>query len=44
MKKLAWTFTAGFLATLIAFAVLSAVVMKGLEEPVPGWLSDSGGR
>jgi hypothetical protein len=44
MKKYLWSFLAGFLVVAIAFAVVSAMVLDGLEEPVPGWLSDSGGR
>lgn len=44
MKKYVWSFLAGFLVIVIAFAVVSVMVLNGLEEPVPGWLSDSGGR
>ncbi|MEU8568775.1 hypothetical protein AB0C51_10485 [Streptomyces pathocidini] len=42
MKKLKWSFLAGFLLTLIAFAVVSVLVLDWLAEPIPGWLSDSG--
>ena len=43
MNKLVWSFLAGFLVTLIAFAVVSVIVLNGLEEPMPEWLSDTGG-
>lgn len=42
MKNLKWSFLAGFLLTLIAFAVVSVLIFNWLDEPVPGWLSDSG--
>lgn len=42
MNKLVWSFLAGFLVTVVAFAVVALIVMNGLEEPIPGWLSDSG--
>jgi hypothetical protein len=44
MKKFVWSFLAGFLVVAVAFAVVSVMVLNGLEDPVPGWLSDSGGR
>ena len=43
VNKLVWSFLAGFLVTVIAFAVVSVIVLNGLEEPMPGWLSDTGG-
>ncbi|MDT0380983.1 hypothetical protein RM572_19695 [Streptomyces sp. DSM 42041] len=43
MKRLAWTFAAGFLMVTVSFAVVSLLVMDGLDEPIPGWLSDRGG-
>lgn len=42
MKNLKWSFLAGFLLTLIAFAVVSVMILNWLEGPIPGWLSDSG--
>ncbi len=42
MKNLKCSFLAGFLLTLIVFAVLSVMILNWLEEPIPGWLSDSG--
>lgn len=43
MKNLKWSFLAGFLLTLIAFVVVSVVIMNWPDEPIPGWLSDQGG-
>lgn len=43
-KRLACSFAAGFLVVTIAFVVVSLLVMDGLDDPVPGWLSDGGGR
>lgn len=44
MNKLWWSFLAGFVLTVAAFLVVSAVIMHWLEQPVPGWLTDPGGR
>lgn len=44
MKNLKWSFLAGFLLTLIAFVVVSVMILNWLEEPIPGWLGNTGGR
>jgi hypothetical protein len=43
MMKLKWSFLAGFLLTLIAFAVVSVMILNWLDDPIPGWLSETGG-